>query len=172
MIIIGYPGIGKTTLAASYWYDSEKGGPKGIIDLESNNFHAMRGDFISDIYCRAAENLSRQGYVVFVSSHEGVQTMLRASKELVYVCHPAKHLRPKWTEKLRQRYLDSCYFESNNIDLKTIEESKNLAAYHHVCDHYDEDIEALDNNGFKQIIIDDMDYDLGALVWKAYYGKE
>ena len=87
MIIIGYQGIGKSTLAAS---------ELKYIDLESSNFwfydsetkQKVRHSNWYEMYCNVAENLSRQGYIVFVSSHQPVRERLLKSKEYVVVCVP------------------------------------------------------------------------------------
>lgn len=72
MIIIGYPGIGKSTLA---------GKDHKFIDLESSNFKIEdeRSEDWYKVYCKVAEDLSRQGYIVFVSSHLAVREALRGS---------------------------------------------------------------------------------------------
>ena len=73
MIISGYQGIGKSTLA----------GKNNCIDLESGNFWVgrKRSDDWYKIYCNIAVHLSRQGYTVFVSSHEVVRKELEKYKK-------------------------------------------------------------------------------------------
>ena len=82
MIIIGYQGIGKSTLAN-----------KNInyIDLESSNFFidGKRQENWFIIYCNIANHLSEQGKNVFVSSHEVVRESLKYSKEKVVVVYPS-----------------------------------------------------------------------------------
>ena len=66
MIITGYQGIGKSTLARK---------DKNIIDLESSSFWKYDKSCNSKTrcedwyvyYCQVAMDLSRQGYTVFVS---------------------------------------------------------------------------------------------------------
>ena len=89
MIIIGYQGIGKSTLAKN---------DLRYIDLESSNFfvNGKRDENWYIIYCSIAEHLSQQGYRVFVSSHEVVRKQLENSKEKVYVCHPRLDLKDLW----------------------------------------------------------------------------
>lgn len=110
MIIVGYPGIGKTSII-----DREK----GIIDLESYFFHnpldTLNG---SDYgwerrYCDVAIDLHQQGYTVCVSSHEAVQIYLKDHQEkhlgfvaLVYPA-PTDEMREKWIKRLRDRYYES-----------------------------------------------------------------
>lgn len=96
MIIIGYQGIGKSTLA----------GKNGCIDLESGNFwvNEKRTDDWYIPYCQIANHLSEQGYTVFVSSHEVVRKELAKSQEQVYAIIPSITLKDEWIEKLRRRY--------------------------------------------------------------------
>lgn len=103
MIIIGYQGIGKSTLAARNLK---------YIDLESSNFwfddpetkQRVRHSNWYEMYCNVAEDLSRQGYVVFVSSHQPVREKLSNSKEYVIACVPSLDLKDQWIEKLHIRF--------------------------------------------------------------------
>ena len=96
MIISGYQGIGKSSLA----------GKNNCIDLESGNFwvDGKRADDWYKPYCQIANHLSEQGYTVFVSSHEPVRRELEKSKEPVYVIFPAIDLKDEWIKKLEDRY--------------------------------------------------------------------
>ena len=73
MIITGYQGIGKSTLANKR---------PDIIDLESSCFWKTengvktRPDDWYVYYCQMAEHLSRRGYIVFVSYHPEVREYL------------------------------------------------------------------------------------------------
>lgn len=100
MIVIGYPGIGKSTLA---------GRDNKYIDLESGCFwvNDKRADDWYAAYCQVAEHLSRQGYIVFVSSHEVVRKQLVKSTEDVAVVYPALELRDEWIDRLEHRYQES-----------------------------------------------------------------
>lgn len=97
MIIIGYQGIGKSTLA----------GKDNCIDLESGNFwvNGKRAEDWYIPYCQIANHLSAQGYTVFVSSHEVVRRELENSEERVVAVIPAVELRDPWCEKLLERYM-------------------------------------------------------------------
>ena len=101
MIVVGYPGIGKSTLAGrDYKY----------IDLESGNFwiNGERADDWYKPYCKIAEHLSAQGYIVFVSSHEVVrQYLVENSRELVALVYPSIELKDAWIDKLEKRYIKS-----------------------------------------------------------------
>ena len=102
MIIIGYQGIGKSTLA----------GNDNCIDLESGNFwfydketkQKCRHSNWYIPYCQIANHLSEQGFTVFVSSHEVVRRELEKSKERVVAVVPAVELRDVWLKKLEDRY--------------------------------------------------------------------
>ena len=67
MIIVGYPGIGKTTIAKDDYR---------FIDLDSGDtlIHGkhFRKKGWEEAYCKVALLLSRQGYFVFVFSNESV----------------------------------------------------------------------------------------------------
>ena len=101
MIVVGYQGIGKSTLA---------GRDHKYIDLESENFwiDGRRADDWYKPYCKIAEHLSEQGYIVFVSSHEVVrQYLVENSRELVALVYPSIELKEAWIDKLEKRYIKS-----------------------------------------------------------------
>ena len=101
MIVVGYQGIGKSTLA---------GRDCKYIDLESGNFwiDGRRADDWYKPYCKIAEHLSEQGYIVFVSSHEVVrQYLVENSRELVALVYPSIELKEAWIDKLEKRYIKS-----------------------------------------------------------------
>lgn len=140
MIVIGYQGIGKSTLARE---------SKGFIDLESSSFY-VNGKRPADwhiYYCRIAENLSSQGYVVFVSSHQPVRDYFRTSDERAVIICPSNDLKDEWIQKLRTRY-------ENNMT------EKNLRALRNAEDRYEDNIDELIHDGIPSIIIKEMDYSL------------
>lgn len=139
MIIIGYQGIGKSTLA----------GQAGCIDLESGNFwvDGKRDEKWYIPYCNIAEHLSSQGYTVFVSSHEVVRNQLKDSKEAVYIVCPSLELKDEWIQKLKERY------ERTQLE-------KDYKAYMNAADRYTENITELLNSGIKCYPIQSMDYNL------------
>ena len=124
MIVVGYPGIGKSTLAGrDYKY----------IDLESENFwiDGERAEDWYKPYCKIAEHLSEQGYIVFVSSHEVVrQYLVENSRELVVLVYPSALLKSAWIDKLEQRYaksgLEKDYKALMNIKYSYIENIREL----------------------------------------------
>ena len=153
MIIIGYPGIGKSTLAV---------GDNKYIDLESSLFNDDKGEkpkYWYHTYCKIAEDLSTQGYIVFVSCHKEVQDYLSASDEIVALCYPALELKNKWFQKLLNRY-----------ELYTTD--KNLAALTTSLKYYTTHITALDKSPFiYKIVLKSEDYILDDEI-KAYFNKK
>ena len=143
MIIIGYQGIGKSTLA----------GKNNCIDLESGNFwvDGKRADDWYIPYCQIANHLSEQGYTVFVSSHEVVRNELKKSKEKVFVVCPSTGLQDKWIKKLSDRY------ETTGL-------IKDFKAWKNAEERYADNIMELMGSGFEFYNIKDMDYDLKDIV--------
>lgn len=147
MIIIGYQGIGKSTLANK---------DVRFIDLESGNFwvDGKRSDDWYKPYCKIAENLSSQGYIVFVSSHEVVRNQLVNSEEQVISCVPSLELKDQWINKLKERY------ERTGLD-------KDYRAYMNAKDRYTENIIEIAASGFNVLWIESMDYDLNNEIFNA-----
>ena len=149
MIIIGYQGIGKSTLA----------GKNNCIDLESGNFWFHDVETYQKVrhndwyipYCNIANHLSEQGYIVFTSSHEVVREELKKSKEKIYVVFPSIKLKDKWIEKLEDRY------NQTGLD-------KDYKALMNAKDRYEENIEELRKCGLSVFEILDMDYSLDEIV--------
>lgn len=143
MIIVGYQGIGKSTLA----------GKDSCIDLESGNFwvDGKRADDWYKPYCQIANHLSEQGYTVFTSSHEVVRKELEKSKEKVFVVFPSIHLRDEWVNKLKERY------ETTGLE-------KDFKALSNAEDRYKENIVELMMGNLKFYEINDMNYDLKQIV--------
>lgn len=143
MVIVGYQGIGKSTLAKN---------ANGFIDLESSNFfiNGVRSPDWYVPYCKIALNLSAQGYDVFVSSHQVVRDYLadEHNHDLLIIC-PSKDLKNQWIKKLEDRY------NSTGLD-------KDYKAWKNAECRYEENIdELLNQEGFGNfIVIGSMDYDL------------
>lgn len=145
MIVIGYQGIGKSTLA---------GRDNKFIDLESGNFwvDGKRADDWYKPYCQIAEHLSQQGYIVFTSSHEVVRKQLENSSEVIVVVYPSIELKDEWIDKLEERYAKSKL-------------EKDYKALMNAVDRYEENIKELSNSIgtlWCEVVIKDMDYDLEA----------
>lgn len=143
MIIVGYQGIGKSTLA----------GKDGFIDLESGNFwvDGIRPENWYKMYVKIAVHLSQQGYTVFTASHKVVRDELKRYNEKVVVCYPSLKLKEEWIKKLEERY----NYTQLEKDFKTWKNAEQM---------YEENIKDLMNE--KEFIrheIISMDY-------KLYYG--
>ena len=145
MIIIGYPGIGKSSISNS---DTR------CIDLESSNFFVddKRPDDWYKYYVQIAQHLSAQGYTVFVSSHKVVRDELKATNaEDVAVCFPNTNLKEQWVERLCDRYkrtrLDKDLRAAMNVEQNYLS---------NIVELYDEAIK----NGWMMIAIGTTDYDL------------
>ena len=140
MIVVGYQGVGKSTLA---------GRDNKFIDLESGNFwvDGKRAEDWYKPYCKIAEHLSQQGYIVFVSSHEVVRKQLEDTKETIVVVYPSLKLKNEWLTKLEERYdrsgLEKDYKALMNAEYK-----------------YEENIKELSKSPFNLLELDNMYYDL------------
>lgn len=150
MIVIGYQGIGKSTMV-----QSDKN--HKWIDLESGSFwnNGVRADDWYVAYTNIALDLARQGFNVFVSSHKQVrEELLKSVRYDIYVCYPTKELKRSWIMKLRDRYIFSTQEEK----------TKNYKAMMNAIDRYDDNIDELTNSGFPCIEITTMDYRLSDLL--------
>lgn len=149
MIIIGYQGIGKSTLA----------GRQDCIDLESGNFwvNGHRDDQWARIYCNIAEHISDQGYTVFTSSHEVVRNVFlqdldrKLFKGHIYIVFPSPELEAPWVAKLKKRY------DQTRLD-------KDYKAYMNARDRYKENIAELESCSLEHIILPNMNYNLSDIV--------
>lgn len=150
MIIVGYQCIGKSTLSNMCLK---------YIDLESGSFwhDGKRPDDWYIYYCQIAEHLSKQGYNVFVSSHEPVRKFLKNSSERVIAIAPSVELKDQWIEKLKNRY------ETSKLD-------KDYRAYMNAVDRYTENIEEIAKD-CDTIFIRSMTYDIESLI-EAYLAKD
>lgn len=144
-IIIGYPGIGKSTFCS-------KQVDYNFIDLESSNFHnGKEPDKWYCFYAMVAEDLASQGFNVFVSSHHDVVMALKmvaSNPDIpVYVICPSLELEKEWVEKLKNRYLSSSL-------------EKDKRSYERAKSNYLDDINGLLDCGFPVIQIENIDYDI------------
>lgn len=147
MIIVGYQGIGKSTLAHNNI---------NYIDLESSDFYVgtKRVDDWYKPYCKIAEHLSQQGYYVFVSSHAIVRAELKNSSEPVMCCAPTLELKEFWIDKLRGRFI-------------TTQSRKDYAAWKNAEKDYEANIKDIENSGFPMIWIDSPEYVLSLKINEA-----
>lgn len=126
MIVAGYPGIGKSSVATVL---------RGTIDLESSMFSHDNPDWPIQ-YVTVAVSLANQGYTVFVSTHERVVSMLASMKlpnnVLGFVVFtPSLGMHGEWLERLRDRYANT------KLD-------KDKRAYERALLHYEEDISSIE----------------------------
>ncbi len=147
MIIIGYQGIGKSTISNRH---------TGCIDLESGNFwndENKRSDDWYIYYCNIAVHLSKQGYIVFTSSHECVRNRLKDHNdgEYVSIICPAPELKDQWIDKLQYRY-------------ERTKKEKDYKAYMNAKERYTENINELISCGLPYTLITDIDYYLIDLI--------
>ena len=142
-IIVGYQGIGKSSLAGN-----------GYIDLESGNFwvDGKRDESWYEVYCSIANHLAEQGYTVFTSSHEVVRKELRKYDIGKTVVYPSLNLKDEWIAKLHTRY------EKTGLN-------KDYKALINAIGMYEESIrELMNEKGFKHIVITDINYSLLSLL--------
>lgn len=144
MIICGYQGIGKSSIA----------GKNNIIDLESGNFWHKnnRPSKWYIYYCNIAEHLSQQGYIVLLSSHKEVMDRLKKHcKEPVYLIYPSLNLYEEWEKKLYERYYHT-------------QLSKDYKAWINAKDMYYANISDLEMCGIPHYEIESMDYKLSDMI--------
>ena len=150
MIVIGYQGIGKSTLAKkNYRY----------IDFESDSLRHEDGTREYNwykSYCMMAEWLSKQGYIVFVSSHEKVRDYLnKHCKEPFCAIVPSLSLKDSWLKKLHNRY-------NNTKDMK------DAKAYYRAIHWFTEDVTTIKNDIQITKEITTTNYDLARIVGLLY----
>ena len=152
MVIIGYQGIGKSTLC------NEKSGR--YIDLESGNFlvDGKRDENWAKVYANIANHLSKQGYVVFTSSHKVVRNALKDSDEQVFIIHPGLDLKDQWIKRLQERY------DSTKLD-------KDYKALMNAKEMYEQNIQDLIDDPIPSVEIHSLHYSLGRMVNLLLYPK-
>lgn len=142
MIIMGYPGIGKSSVAKEDYR---------FIDLDSADrlIHGKygRNKRWEEAYCNMALLLSKQGYIVFVSTHPEVRKRIIAKEKNPVLCYPNIALKDEWIKRLYSRYQDRKNRPTHN-------------AWRRAKDHFDEDYDSLSKEKCNQLILYDMDYNL------------
>lgn len=143
MIIFGYPGIGKTSIAR---WDYR------FIDLDPSDplirwrWPRKKDDWVTD-YCNMALMLSKQGYYVLVSTHPNVIRRLASKNEDYCFVYPDVSIQEEWTNRLKERYLRTPNRSTHN-------------AYVRVRDHMKEDFLQLERLHGKRIVLHSMEYNL------------
>ena len=131
MIIIGFPGIGKSSVTRAYNGDTNT---TGYIDLESSNF--VKDDNWVKEYCDLAIDLELQGYKVFVSSHKKVREYLAERQDVfpdIVEVFPSNELRTEWLNRLESRYM-KC---------KT---AKNERALNYMRNNFDDSVDEMEHD--------------------------
>ena len=148
MIIVGYQGIGKSTISSFI---------TSMIDLESGNFWVddKRNEDWYRVYVNIAEHLSNQGYTVFLSSHKVVREELNRREVPFAVICPSLEMKAAWIAGLKVRYEHSM-------------KGKDFKAWKNAEQCYDENIKDLMSEKICYTI-DSAGYDLGNIVVKAEY---
>lgn len=146
MIIIGYPGVGKTTVAKDDYRFIDLGTPG---DMFPSIFLSRETKIIG--YCHVALNLSKNGYFVFVSSHSDVSKKILSWDKNAIVCYPDASIKKEWIAKLYKRYKDMRNKETHN-------------AWRRAKDHFDEDVSEMDRMKGRKLVIRSTDYNLKKMI--------
>lgn len=147
MLVVGYQGIGKSSLGKN----------RGYIDLESSLFN--RGiDCWVEQYVEVAKHLSDDGYCVLLSAHGAVREYMDKLGMEYMTVSPDLSLRMEWIDKLAQRYKET----KLRKDLRALERAKN---------YYKEDVKSLQEHR-NHLILKNMDYNLYDLLFFTIHSKE
>lgn len=155
MIILGYPGIGKTTFCRSDGNVNMR-----CIDLETSNFYDENGkrpDEWWKYYGNIAIDFSNQGYTVFTGMQkEVVEYIKEHHKGQTFLVFPSLKLKNSWVEELKYRAKKS----GNN--------PKDLRALNRAIEKYETDIENLKKLDLPYYEIRSMNYSLRNIVSNLY----
>lgn len=161
MIVMGYPGIGKSTLAEKSleYIDLETSNWWNLISTKEKKNVRVRPNGWEKIYCKVALDLSRQGYIVFTSPNKDIRncfTRMRqcnqiTDKDIICVCFPSLKMQSEWTERVRQRYIAD-------------PSDKNARALDHVLECYVDDVTEMAHSPFIHIKLFNKDYDLESVI--------
>lgn len=151
MIIFGYPGVGKSTIAKDDYR---------FIDLDSSDplvrWRWQRKDWEND-YCHMALLLSKQGYYVMVSTHPEVVKRIMARTKNVGIVFPDQQLKKPWIERLYKRYKERKNRSTHNAWLRAKE-------------HFEEDLQEMAKLKCPRIVITTMDYNLKRGILETFDG--
>lgn len=142
-IIIGFPGVGKTTMCKENL---------DCIDLESSAFivEGKRHENWYKEYVNTAIYLSKNHHV-FVSSHDVVQDYLEekrfSSMPTMIIVYPDKSLKDEWLKRLENRYKTEDLLD--RLNRQYINNSdKNKRALEYVEKNWDSCIEAIEKRQY------------------------
>lgn len=147
MIIAGYPGVGKTTFCIK--------NHARTIDLESSLFPRLSfiNDFAwADVYAKVANELSRDGRIVFVSTHgyflKRMHEVAKSLNQKIFVVIPDPSIKNEWLKRLEDRV------ERTGLN-------KDSRAFIRARNHFDEDInDILNHDDYRIIKIGESDLNL------------
>ena len=149
MIIFGYQGIGKSTLA-------NRNIDTIFIDLESSMFrtpmHPERSEDWFQAYGNIVYDLNKQNKFIFSACHQQIRDYIASEKDLKgvmsVICYPSIELREEWLYRLRQRWIDT-------------QLPKDKAAVDYAEASYSSSIKALDKDtDYDHLILTKMNYNL------------
>ena len=149
MIIFGYQGIGKSTLA-------NRNTDTIFIDLESSMFrtpmHPERSEDWFQAYGNIVYDLNKQNKFIFSACHQQIRDYIASEKDLKgvmsVICYPSIELREEWLYRLRQRWIDT-------------QLPKDKAALDYAEASYSSSIKALDKDtDYDHLILTKMNYNL------------
>ena len=157
LIICGYPGVGKSSVA----------GWGKCIDLESSWFsqdkdgnHIYPDEAWCEKYCELAIYLASQGFTVLLSTHQAVintlrdyQLMLKCYRVKVVIFAPRPGMKKEWTLRLFNRYMES-------------EEEKDLRAFVGAIEYWDSKLATIAHSDFPVYSPDTIDYDFRDYILK------
>lgn len=149
IIVCGYPGVGKSSIA----------GWENCIDLESSIFHEIQdadnGPKWEEVYCMTAINLASQGFTVMTSTHRSVVQFFYDYAPLMrhwgvagpFIFCPKKEMKWAWIDRVSKRFQDD-------------QTDGHFRAYERVRKYFDDDIDWL--TSFTRMVRqpDNIDYDL------------
>lgn len=157
VVVIGYPGVGKSTLS-----DQDK----TFVDLESSDF-VIGTEKIKNweiLYSNLATSIAVQNRVVFVSSHKVVRDHLLSLPKFedvdIMAVVPSVELKDDWIQKLKDRCGEFCL-------------AKDYYAYQIAKDHYEEDIQNLKadfaEKSLPVVELTSLEYDLRGLILNCIF---
>lgn len=148
LIICGYPGVGKSSVA----------GWNNCIDLESSFFTHSIPDGIErswswedewcPAYCEVAISLAKQGFIVLTSTHLAVLNYFaKHCPSLAIVFCPRFEMKEEWSKRLFERWLRT-------------KDEKDLRAFEGAINYWDKKIDYAINCGLRAYAPDNIDYNL------------